>query len=127
MSERDETKANVGIKRGPNLGRVRFLARRDLISGKVGQGYPLSYIYAELQVQLKISYSQFARYVGKYIRLPASAAPPAKAVRAMDPTVSASPKPAAAASPNLAAPPRPGAFHYDQAWGFGNHDGPVQG
>jgi hypothetical protein len=126
MSELDDSKANVGSKRGPNLGRVRFLARRDLISGKVGQGYPLSYIYAELQVQLKISYSQFARYVGKYIRLPASA-PPATAVRAMDPTLLTPTKPAAAASPNLAAPPRPGAFHYDQVWGFGNHDEPVQG
>lgn len=49
-------------------GRVAFLARKAAIEKMIGEGYPLIFIYEKHSRELNISYSQFARYVRKYIR-----------------------------------------------------------
>ncbi|MEB2158958.1 TraK family protein [Xanthomonas perforans] len=51
--------------RGP--GRVAFLAKKAEIAESVTAGHQLNSIYAGLEQSLGISYSQFARYVKKYI------------------------------------------------------------
>lgn len=49
-------------------GRVAFLARKAAIEKMIGEGYPLIFIYEKHSRELNISYSQFARYVRKFIR-----------------------------------------------------------
>lgn len=58
---------------GPGAGRVAFIARLDKIQTAVREGHPLVTIYRQLGGEdqkngLGISYSQFARYVSKYVR-----------------------------------------------------------
>lgn len=52
-------------------GRVAFLARLDEFSGLIQAGWPVTVVY-EIHGgdNIGLSYSQFARYVGKYIRKP---------------------------------------------------------
>lgn len=52
-------------------GRVAFLARLDEFSGLIQAGWPVTVVY-EIHGgdNTGLSYSQFARYVGKYIRKP---------------------------------------------------------
>lgn len=48
-------------------GRVAFLARKDAIKEKIDSGRTSMSVYREYQKQIDISYSQFSRYVAKYI------------------------------------------------------------
>lgn len=49
-------------------GRVGFLARIDGIKKMIDAGHPLLFIYKEHEKHLSISYSQFVKYVHKYLR-----------------------------------------------------------
>lgn len=49
-------------------GRVAFLAKKDAIKKMVDEGYPVLFIYRKFEKEVKVEYSQFARYVRKYIR-----------------------------------------------------------
>ncbi|MFJ7316424.1 TraK family protein [Pseudomonas sp. NPDC098747] len=51
-------------------GRVAFLAHAEDFRKLVEAGHPLLAIYERHQGLLGISYSQFARYVARYIRSP---------------------------------------------------------
>ena len=55
-------------KNSRGAGRVAFLARIEDIRKMVDAGYSLLVIYEKYEKHLKISYSQFARYVTRYIR-----------------------------------------------------------
>lgn len=55
-------------KRVRGAGRVGFLARRDEFAKLIEAGHPLRSIYNDHQDALDISYSQFTRYVTRYIR-----------------------------------------------------------
>ncbi|EJC7212057.1 hypothetical protein M0G61_002296 [Salmonella enterica] len=59
-------------KVGPTgAGRVAFLARLDEFRGLVQAGWPVTVIYENHGgADTGLSYSQFVRYVGKYIRKP---------------------------------------------------------
>jgi hypothetical protein len=48
-------------------GRVAFLARVPDIKKMIDEGYTVKTIYQEYETQLNISYSQFTRYVARYI------------------------------------------------------------
>ena len=48
-------------------GRVAFLARIEAIRQAIGEGYTLTAVYSDHEKHLGISYSQFARYVSKFI------------------------------------------------------------
>lgn len=78
-------KAPKGAVRG--AGRVAFLARRDDIQKLLDAGHTLRAIYKMHGAGLNISYSQFARYVSRYIR------PPANVARPVPTSVSAPPPP----------------------------------
>ena len=54
----------------PGAGRVAFLAQAQTVRESVEAGYPVLFIYRQLEAKLGISYSQFARYVVRYIRSP---------------------------------------------------------
>ena len=64
------TKAPKELPRG--AGRVAFLARVEDFRKLVVAGHPVLAIYQEHGKDLGISYSQFSRYVARYIRSPAS-------------------------------------------------------
>lgn len=49
-------------------GRVGFLARLDGIKQMAEAGYPLLSIYQKYESDVGISYSQFVKYVNRYIR-----------------------------------------------------------
>jgi hypothetical protein len=49
-------------------GRVAFLARLDSIRKMVEAGYPVVLIYEQYGEEMGISYSQFARYVARYVQ-----------------------------------------------------------
>ncbi len=49
-------------------GRVAFLARQEGIKKMTEEGHPLLSIYQKYEGDLNISYSQFVRYVGRYIK-----------------------------------------------------------
>lgn len=49
-------------------GRVAFLASLAGIKKMVDEGHPLLSIYKEYEKSMSISYSQFVRYVGRYIK-----------------------------------------------------------
>ncbi|WGC19195.1 TraK family protein [Enterobacter ludwigii] len=56
----------------PGAGRVAFLARLDEFRGLIEAGWPITVVYEHHGGDnTGLSYSQFARYVGKYIRKPA--------------------------------------------------------
>jgi hypothetical protein len=59
-------------KEGLNgAGRVAFLARLDEFRGLIQAGWPVTVVYENHGGDnTGLSYSQFARYVGKYIRKP---------------------------------------------------------
>lgn len=53
-------------------GRVAFLARLDEFRSLIQAGWPVTVVYENHgEDNTGLSYSQFARYVGKYIRKPA--------------------------------------------------------
>lgn len=49
-------------------GRVSFLARLDAIKKMIEEGHPLLSIYQEYEKDFGFSYSQFVKYVHKFIR-----------------------------------------------------------
>jgi Family of unknown function (DUF5338) len=51
-------------------GRVRFFAIRDRVRAALDEGHSLIVIYEQHQTGLKISYSQFARYVTQFLTQP---------------------------------------------------------
>lgn len=50
-------------------GRVAFLANQDKIAADLKSGYTVRKVYDQIENRLCISYSQFTRYVNKYIRV----------------------------------------------------------
>lgn len=56
-----------GKKNTYGQGRVNFLAARDEVEKMINAGHMLRDIYDEKSAGLGISYTQFTRYVGKYI------------------------------------------------------------
>ena len=57
------------------IGRVAFLAHRAAIQQAVDEGWPLTVVYEKYKSELSITYSQFARYVARFIdKLPAPSA-----------------------------------------------------
>ena len=55
-------------KRVKGAGRVGFLVKQDEFARMIEEGHPLRAIYNKHQDVLDISYSQFTRYVKRYIR-----------------------------------------------------------
>jgi hypothetical protein len=55
-------------KNSRGAGRVAFLARIEEFRKMIDAGYTLLAIYEKYEKPLKIGYSQFARYVTRYIR-----------------------------------------------------------
>lgn len=66
----DEVRARLVRERYPRgAGRVAFLARLDEFRGLIDAGWPVTVIYENHGgADTGLSYSQFSRYVGKYIR-----------------------------------------------------------
>lgn len=60
------TKEKKNTIRG--AGRVGFLARRDDIKKMIEAGHPLLSIYQQYEKDMSIGYSQFVKYVHKFIR-----------------------------------------------------------
>jgi hypothetical protein len=60
------TKERNGPIRG--AGRVGFLARQEGIKTMLEAGHPLLAIYQQYEKDMSISYSQFVKYVNKFIR-----------------------------------------------------------
>lgn len=60
------TQEKKGTIRG--AGRVGFLARQEGIKKMIEAGHPLLSIYQEYEKDMSISYSQFVKYVHKFIR-----------------------------------------------------------
>lgn len=55
----------------PGVGRVAFLARLSEFKNLFDAGWPISVIYDHHKgSNTGLSYSQFARYIGKYVRKP---------------------------------------------------------
>lgn len=122
------TKAPKETLRG--AGRVAFLARVADFRKLVDAGHPLLGIYESYKGELGISYSQFARYVAKYIRSPnheqeapagrrqsAPSAPPAQVPPASAPPArsaggAGTGSRTAAAKPTPGKPAKPGAFQH---------------
>ncbi|EGC9888854.1 hypothetical protein GYC09_004618 [Salmonella enterica] len=118
------TKAPKETLRG--AGRVAFLARVADFRELVEAGHPLLGIYESNKDELGISYSQFARYVAKYIRSPSHeqeahgrqpSAPSAPAAQASPPAPapatgggSGASRPAGKPAPAAA---KPGAFQHN--------------
>lgn len=57
-----------GEKRRRGAGRAAFLARIEPIKAAVERGLPLTIIYDEHGTGMGLSYSQFHRYVARYVR-----------------------------------------------------------
>lgn len=56
------------MRRG--VGRVAFLARLEEFRKLVDAGWPITSIYEDHGASTSLSYSQFVRYIGKYLRTP---------------------------------------------------------
>lgn len=52
------------------VGRVAFLARLEEFRRLVDAGWPITSIYEDHGTSTGLSYSQFVRYIGKYLRTP---------------------------------------------------------
>jgi len=68
------TKEKKNMIRG--VGRVGFLARQDDIKKMIEAGHPLLSIYQQYEKDMSIGYSQFVKYVHKFIRSKPSEAKP---------------------------------------------------
>lgn len=66
-------------KRELGTGRVAFLARLEVVKEQLATGRTVMSVYRELEPQLGISYSQFDRYVIKFITGKTSIKKPEKA------------------------------------------------
>ncbi len=72
MNQTSQEKRAI-VHRG--IGRVAFLAHLDAIRNGVEEGWPLTALYEKHQGELVITYSQFARYVARYITKAVHATP----------------------------------------------------
>ncbi len=72
MNQTSQEKRAI-VHRG--IGRVAFLAHLPAIQQGVDEGWPLTALYEKHQAELVITYSQFARYVARYITKAAHATP----------------------------------------------------
>lgn len=89
------------IRRG--VGRVAFLARLDEFRRLIEAGWPITLIYEDHGTSTGLSYSQFARYIGKYVRTPPtrnSRAGQPSTQLAMVETISETPSPPLSPRPN---------------------------
>lgn len=73
--------AGIQETRRRGVGRVAFLARLDEFRILIEAGWPITLIYEDHGKSTGLSYSQFARYIGKYVRTP-----PTRNSRAGQPT-----------------------------------------
>ncbi len=96
------------------MGRVRFFAQLSQVSDKVRQGYALSVIYRQYQTVLRISYSQFCRYVSKHVQLAKPRAPANALLSAAPAFAPAIPAPRPALAPRR--------FEYDPAQALEERD-----
>jgi len=107
-------------------GRVAFLARLDEFRGLIQAGWPVTVVYENHGGDnTGLSYSQFARYVGKYIRKPTKrgAQQPTTPDEIIVPVASV-PEQMQSALPTVPAPiskPRPG-FRHDPSSGNNRDD-----
>ena len=62
--------AGIQETRRRGVGRVAFLARLDEFRILIEAGWPITLIYEDHGISTGLSYSQFARYIGKYVRTP---------------------------------------------------------
>ena len=86
-------------KREWGAGRIAFLAKREVIRDELEAGHSLTAIYAKYQDALGISYVQFTRYVGFYLR------------RANETRPGTTPPPPR--KPAAGEPPKPKGFQFD--------------
>lgn len=49
------------------LGRVTFLAHKEVIQSLIEKGYPKKMIHQLYEPQLRIGYAQFCEYIRRYI------------------------------------------------------------
>jgi hypothetical protein len=64
--------ADTPEKKRRGVGRVAFLARLEEFRKLVEAGWPITSIYEDHGASTGLSYSQFVRYIGKYIRTPST-------------------------------------------------------
>lgn len=83
----------MAYDRSKTVGRVAFLAHLDAIRDLLEKGHRNKEVFAELEAKLSISYSQFNRYVVRYIVEANSDGHQKKSI-AESPPVFHSPKPA---------------------------------
>jgi hypothetical protein len=83
-------------KRYRGSGRIGFFAHRDTFQRLIDAGYPLRTIYDDYAERLGVGYSQFAKYVRRYLQKPSYA---------RHQTEPGSAAPATAASARLTPPP----------------------
>jgi hypothetical protein len=83
----------MAYDRSKTVGRVAFLAHLDAIRDLLEKGHRNKEVFAELEAKLTISYSQFNRYVVRYIVEANSDGHQKKSI-AESPPVFHSPKPA---------------------------------
>lgn len=57
----------MAYDRSKTVGRVAFLAHRDAIRDLLEKGHRNKEVFTELEAKLTISYSQFNRYIVRYI------------------------------------------------------------
>ena len=57
----------MSYDRSKTVGRVAFLAHSNAIRDLLAKGHRNKEVFAELEAELDISYSQFNRYVARYI------------------------------------------------------------
>lgn len=62
--------ADEPVKMRRGVGRVAFLARLEEFRKLVDAGWPITSIYEDHGPSTGLSYSQFVRYIGKYLRTP---------------------------------------------------------
>lgn len=107
------TKTTTAKTHRKGAGRVAFLARADLFLALLNAGHPQRTIYDDHAANLGISYSQFNRYVGKYLLKKAEDHEHQKR-STLAPTTPAKPgtKPPGPSGYGTSKPSKPG-FHHD--------------
>lgn len=120
------------MRRG--VGRVAFLARLEEFRKLVDAGWPITSIYEDHGASTGLSYSQFVRYIGKYLRTPptrnrSDEHPDSQPVPARTPQTPPK-QPVTPPEPNLTSPPATTvsaskgrvAFHHDPTSGNSRDD-----
>ena len=116
------------------VGRVAFLARLEDFRKLVDAGWPITSIYEDHGASTDLSYSQFVRYIGKYLRTPSTRnrgdeQPDAQPMPATTPetlfkqhVASQLPKPNPPPAKPVSAPKGRVAFHHDPTSGNNRDD-----